>query len=125
MSEEVELGPDDLPLLVLSDRPVMDQAEASKRRQEIIEASKILVLAVVALIPMVWVDLITAQQMGGILIVVGAVFVLLQVIFGRMGLKDAQAVEALVTPSNNPKDDEGNMLTPGTIGSDEADLPPI
>lgn len=125
MSEEVELGPDDLPLLSLSDRPVMDQAEANKRRQDIIEASKGIVLAIIAIIPLVWLELISAQQMSGILIVVTAAFVLLQVIFGRKTLKEAEAVEALVTPSNNPKDDDGNMLTPGTIGSDEADLPPI
>ncbi len=120
-----DTGPDGEPVLTPSNRPVMEQAEASKRRQDIIEAAKILVLAIIALIPLVWIDLITAQQMGGILIVVGALFVLLQVIFGRMGLKDAQLVEAQVTPVNNPKDDAGNMLTPGTIGNDEADLPPI
>lgn len=34
-------------------------------------------------------------------------------------------VQGQVTPSNNPKDSAGNMLTPGTIGNDEADLPPI
>ncbi len=33
--------------------------------------------------------------------------------------------QGLVTPMYNPKDSAGNMLTPGTIGSDEADLPPI
>jgi hypothetical protein len=103
----------------------MDQAEANKRRQDIIEAVKGIVLAVIALIPLFWMDLITAQQMGGLLILIGVIFVALQVVLGRQSLREAEAVEALVTPSNNPKDDEGNMLTPGTIGSDEADLPPI
>jgi len=134
-----ELGPDGLPLLSPTDRPVMDQADANKtqaesnkRRQDIIEAARGIVLAGIALLPLLWVDLITAQQMGGLLILVGAVFVALQVILGRRTLKDAQAqheaalaVEAQVTPINNPRDDAGNMLTPGTIGNDEADLPSI
>ncbi len=57
---------------------------------------------------------VTPQETGAVLIVVaaiGGVFTFL--------------VQGLVTPTNNPKDDAGNMLTPGTIGSDEADLPPI
>ncbi len=120
-----ELGPDGLPLLSPTDRPVMDQAEANKRQQDIIEASKGIVLAAIALVPLLWIDLITAQQMGGMLILVGAVFVALQVILGRKTLKQAEAVEAQVTPINNPRDDAGNMLTPGTIGNDEADLPSI
>lgn len=120
-----ELGPDGRPLLSPTDRPVMDQAEANKRRQDIIEATKGIVLAGIALIPLLWTDLITATQMGGLLILVGAIFVALQVVLGRQSLREAEAVEAQVTPIDNPRDDNGNMLTPGTIGSDEADLPPI
>ncbi len=66
-------------------------------------------------------ELITAKQMGGILIVVTAAFVLLQVVFGRRSLAEAQIVEAQVTPTNNPRDDDGNTLSPGIIGSDDAD----
>jgi len=57
---------------------------------------------------------VTPEETGAILLVVaaiGGVFTFL--------------VQGKVTPTNNPKDDAGNMLTPGTIGSDEADLPPI
>ena len=94
-----ELGPDDLPLLSPTDRPVMEQAEANKRRQDIIEASKGIVLAAIALVPLFWADLITAQQMGGLLILIGVIFVALQVILGRKTLKEAEDVEALLNES--------------------------
>ncbi len=114
-----DIGPDDQPVLYPSDRPVMDQAESTKRRQDIIDALKGVVLAVIALIPLVWTELITAQQMGGILLLVGAIAVGAQVIYGRKTLKEARVVEAQVTPTNNPKDDDGNILSPGIIGSDD------
>jgi len=97
----------------------MDQAKANKRRQDIIDAAKAVVVAVIALVPLIFIDLITAQQMGGILLLVGAVFVGLQVIYGRKTLVEAQVVESLVTPTNNPKDDDGNTLSPGVLGSDD------
>ena len=56
----------------------------------------------------------TGEQVGAIMLAVatfGAVFTFV--------------VQGQVTPTNNPKDDAGNMLTPGTIGTDVADLPPI
>ena len=57
---------------------------------------------------------VTPEETGAVLIVVaalGGIFTFL--------------VQGKVTPTNNPKDDAGNMLTPGTIGDDEPDLPPI
>lgn len=143
-----DIGPDDEPALYPSARPVMDQAEAAggraldlaatnKRNQDIIESVKGIVVAALGLLPLLWVDLISAQQLGGILLVIGAVFVSLQVILGRKGLvaaqadavksiEEARAVEALVTPVGDPKDDAGNPLTPGVIGSHDKDtLPPI
>ena len=119
-----DIGPDDELILYSSDRPVMDQAKANKRRQDIIDAAKAIVVAVIALVPLVFIDLITAQQMGGILLLVGAVFVGLQVIYGRKTLEEAEVVESLVTPTNNPKDDSGNALSPGVLGSDDPETLP-
>ena len=147
MTSEVDFGPDGEPVLYPTDRPVMAQADAAaarqvdlavanKRRQDIIEAAKGVTLAAIAFTPLIFMDALTAQQMSGLLILVGAVFVGLQVIFGRMTLADAQAdaakaveeakvVESQVTPTANPRDDAGNVLSPGPMGSDDADeLPP-
>ncbi len=120
-----DIGPDDQPILYSSDRPVMDLAESNKRRQDIIDAAKAVVVAVIALVPLVFTDLITAQQMGGILLLVGAIFVGLQVIYGRKTLEEAEIVESLVTPTNNPKDDSGNILSPGVLGSDDPETLPV
>jgi uncharacterized membrane protein YphA (DoxX/SURF4 family) len=56
----------------------------------------------------------TAEQVGSVMLAVAA-----------LGSVFTFVTQGLVTPTNNPKDDAGNMLTPGTIGSDEEDLPPI
>jgi uncharacterized membrane protein YphA (DoxX/SURF4 family) len=56
----------------------------------------------------------TAEQVGSVMLAVAA-----------LGGVFTFVTRGLVTPTNNPKDDAGNMLTPGTIGTDEADLPPI
>lgn len=120
-----DIGPDDQLVLYPSDRPVMDQAKFNKRRQDIIDAAKGIVLAVIALLPLVFIDLITAQQMGGLLLLVAAIFVGLQVIYGRKTLAEARVVEAQVTPTNNPRDDDGNTLSPGIIGSDDPETLPV
>ncbi len=147
MTSEVDIGPDGEPVLYSTDRPVMEHADAAsarqvdlavadKRKQDIIEAAKGVTLAVIALVPLIFMDALTAQQMGGLLILVGAVFVGLQVVFGRKTLADAKAdaaksveeakvVESQVTPTANPRDDARNVLSPGPMGSDDADeLPP-
>lgn len=56
----------------------------------------------------------TGAQTGAVMLVLAA-----------LGGMFTFVTQGLVTPTNNPRDDAGNMLTPGTIGSDEADLPPI
>ena len=56
----------------------------------------------------------TAEQTGAIMLAVAA--------FGGVF---TFVIQGLVTPTNNPKDDAGNPLTPGSIGSDDADLPSI
>lgn len=56
----------------------------------------------------------TPEQTAGVLI-----------FFAALGGVFAFIVRGKVTSSANPKDDAGNPLTPGTIGNDEADLPPI
>ena len=60
----------------------------------------------------------TTEQLTAYIIGVNAVL-------GAAGLVFGVQVAKVVTPTNNPKDDAGNMLTPGTIGTDEADLPAI
>ncbi len=60
----------------------------------------------------------TAEQVSGYAAVSGGVVTAVALFLGVN-------VEKQVTPTANPKDDAGNMLTPGTIGNDEADLPPI
>jgi hypothetical protein len=57
---------------------------------------------------------LTPEQMAQIMVIIAA-----------MGQMFVFLIQGQVTPTNNPKDDAGNMLTPGTIGNDEADLPPI
>jgi len=64
-----------------------------------------------------WFDWTTDQLEAYTVAVGGAV--------GAVALLLGVNVEKVVTPMNNPKDDAGNMLTPGTIGNDEADLPSI
>jgi len=56
----------------------------------------------------------SAVQLAQVMIVVAA-----------LGQMFVFLIQGQVTPTQNPKDDAGNMLTPGTIGNDEADLPPI
>jgi len=56
----------------------------------------------------------TGEQVGAVMLSIAA-----------FGAVFTFVVQGQVTPTNNPKDNAGNMLTPGTIGSDEADLPPI
>ncbi len=56
----------------------------------------------------------TAAQLAQVMILIAA-----------LGQMFVFLIQGQVTPTQNPKDDAGNMLTPGTIGSDEADLPPI
>jgi hypothetical protein len=56
----------------------------------------------------------TAEEVGAVMLAIAA-----------LGGVFTFVTQGLVTPTNNPRDDAGNMLTPGTIGSDEADLPPI
>ena len=60
----------------------------------------------------------TVEQLEAYTVAVGGVVSAMALFFGVQ-------VEKQVTPTDNPKDDAGNMLTPGTIGTDEADLPPI
>ena len=119
-----DIGPDDQPVLYPSGQPVMDQAKFNKRRQDIIDAIKGIVVAAIALIPLVFIDLITAQQMAGLLLLVTAIAVGAQVIYGRKTLAEARVVEAQVTPTNNPKDDDGNTLSPGVLGSDDPETLP-
>jgi hypothetical protein len=56
----------------------------------------------------------TGEQVGAIMLAISA-----------FGAVFTFVVQGQVTPTNNPKDSGGNMLTPGTIGNDENDLPPI
>jgi hypothetical protein len=61
----------------------------------------------------------TAEQVAQYGVFLGVVAVALS---QAMGVK----VEAKVTPVANPRDDAGNVLTPGPIGSDDPEeLPPI
>ena len=57
---------------------------------------------------------LTAEQLAQIMVLIAV-----------LGTMFTFLIQGQVTPTNNPKDDAGNMLTPGTIGDDEADLPPI
>ena len=57
---------------------------------------------------------LTPEQIGAIMLFLAA-----------LGTMFVFVMQGLVTPTHNPKDDAGNMLTPGSIGNDEADLPPI
>ena len=57
---------------------------------------------------------LTAEQLAQIMVLIAV-----------LGTMFTFLIQGQVTPTNNPKDDAGNMLTPGTIGSDDADLPPI
>lgn len=70
--------------------------------------------AVIALLVIFGVWEISVEQLAQIMVLIAAI--------GQMFVF---LIQGQVTPTNNPKDDAGNMLTPGTIGSDEADLPPI
>ena len=72
-----------------------------------------LVEAVIGLLLVFGLDL-EPEQVGGIILFLAA-----------LGTMFVFIMQGLVTPTNNPKDDAGNMLTPATIGNDEADLPPI
>lgn len=57
----------------------------------------------------------TADQVGMVMVVVSAI--------GQMFVF---LIQGQVTPTNNPRDDAGNPLTPGPIGSEAAeDLPEI
>lgn len=93
-------------------RIVMDQAAANKRRQDIIEAMRFVVIAAIGLIPTFDETLLTSTQMGQIMVLLGAVFVALQVIIGRRSIKDALDVEAQVTPGVSPRTDDGVPLVP-------------
>lgn len=53
-----------------------------------------------------------------------AYIVAVNAVLGAAGLVLGVQVEKVVTPTSNPRDDAGNVLTPGAIGSDEP-LPPI
>ena len=93
-------------------RPVVDAAVAQKRRQNIIESVKGVVIAGLGLLALIWTDLLTAETMGGILLFIGAVFVSLQVVLGRQDYRTALSVESLVTPTESPKDSDGVPLVP-------------
>lgn len=57
----------------------------------------------------------SADQVGMVMVVVAAI--------GQMFVF---LIQGQVTPTANPKDDAGNPLTPGIIGSDDPEsLPPI
>lgn len=74
-----------------------------------------LVEAVIGMLLIFDVIVWTADQVGMVMVVVAAV--------GQMFVF---LIQGQVTPTNNPKDDAGNPLSPGAIGSDDADsLPPI
>ena len=49
----------------------------------------------------------------------------IMVLLAVLGTMFTFLIQGQVTPTNNPKDSAGNMLTPGTIGNDEEDLNPI
>ena len=74
------------------------------------------VAAVAGLIPILgsafgWFDW-TADQLEAYTVAVGGVV-------GALALFLGVNIEKQVTPTNNPKDDAGNSLTPGPIGSDQ------
>ena len=96
-------------------RPVVDAAAAQKRRQNIIESVKGVVIAGLGLVALVWTDLISAETMGGILLFIGAVFVSLQVVLGRQDYRTALSVESLVTPAESPMDNDGVPLVPQVL----------
>jgi len=55
-----------------------------------------------------------------------AYFIAANAILGSAGLVLGIQVAKVVTPTANPRDDAGNPLTPGPLGSDDPDsLPPI
>jgi uncharacterized membrane protein YkgB len=57
----------------------------------------------------------TADQVGMVMVLIAAV-----------GTMFSFLLQGIVTPTYNPKDDSGNPLTPGPIGSEESeDLPPV
>ena len=80
------------------------------------------VAAVAGLVPILgsafgWFDW-TVEQLEAYTVAVGGVVGALALFFGVN-------VEKVVTPVANPKDDSGNILTPGTIGTSGENLPPI
>ena len=73
-----------------------------------------LVEAVIGLLLVFGLDL-EPEQVGGIMLFLAA-----------LGTMFVFIMQGLVTPTNNPKDDAGNPLTPGPMGDDSAEnLPPI
>ena len=61
----------------------------------------------------------TTAQLGGYILGANA-------IIGAAGIVAGVRVAKVVTPTANPRDDAGNVLTPGPIAStDPAELPPI
>ncbi len=90
----------------------------------VVSASRTLgaVAALAGLVPMLgsafgWFQW-TADQLEAYLVAVGATV-------GAIALFLGVSVEKQVTPTANPRDDAGNMLTPGPIGSNNpGELPP-
>ncbi len=73
-----------------------------------------LVEAVIGLLLVFGLDL-EPEQVGGIMLFLAA-----------LGTMFVFIMQGLVTPTDNPKDDAGNPLTPGPIGSESSEgLPPI
>lgn len=113
-------------VLMPSTRPVMDVAESQKRRQDIISAVSVVLAAIPALVLAFNADLLSAAAVAGITVFLGVLSGAAMVIYGRKDLATAFHVESQVTPTANPRDDAGNVLSPGPMGSDNSDeLPDI
>lgn len=70
--------------------------------------------AVIGLLVVFEIWTLTAEQLAQIMLLIAV-----------LGTMFTFLIQGQVTPTNNPRDDAGNMLTPGTIGNDEEDLNPI
>ena len=96
-------------------RPVVDAAVTQNRRSQIIESIKGVVIAGLGLTAILWTDLIQPDVMGGLLLLIGTVFVSLQVVLGRQDYRTALSVESLVTPGESPQDKDGVPLVPQVL----------